>query len=100
MIVLITQSIYGAAVDNAAKEVKKTSQSIEKSYSKEEAKEADTTDSDKRGENRQIRRNGGLNDIIRILILRELLGRPRMLWTKLQTWYGSKASYATKTTFS
>ena len=41
-----------------------------------------------------------LNIIIRILILRELLGRPRMLWTKLQTWYGSKASYATKTTFS
>lgn len=39
VIVLVTQSIYGAAVDNAAKEVKKTSQSIEKSYSKEEAKE-------------------------------------------------------------
>ncbi|MCW1006759.1 CD20-like domain-containing protein [Streptococcus anginosus] len=39
VIVLITQSFYGAAVDNAAKEVKKTSQSIEKSYSKEEAKE-------------------------------------------------------------
>jgi hypothetical protein len=27
-------------------------------------------------ENRQIRRNSGLNDLIRILILRELLGRP------------------------
>lgn len=27
-------------------------------------------------ENRQIRRNTGLNDLIRILILRELLGRP------------------------
>ncbi len=38
-IVLITQSIYGAAVDSAAKSVKKTSDAIEKSYSQEEAKE-------------------------------------------------------------
>lgn len=38
-IVLITQSIYGAAVDSAAKSVKKTSESIKKSYSQEEAKE-------------------------------------------------------------
>lgn len=39
VIVLITQSIYGAAVDSAVKSVKKTSASIEQSFSEEEAKE-------------------------------------------------------------
>lgn len=49
---------------------------------------------DEERENRQARRNNMLNDLIRILILRELLGRPRMYGTKLQT------TYATKTTIS
>ena len=31
---------------------------------------------EEKNENRQIRRNTNLNDLIRILILRELLGRP------------------------
>jgi hypothetical protein len=31
---------------------------------------------EEKGEDRQIRRNTNLNDLIRILILRELLGRP------------------------
>ena len=97
----MVEEVYSNIEVNDAVELNITlNNDVRGSGSKEEAKEADTTDSDKRGENRQIRRNGGLNDIIRILILRELLGRPRMLWTKLQTWYGSKASYATKTTFS
>lgn len=43
--------------------------------SKNEDIQADAND-DKRTEKRQIRRNNGLNDLIRILILRELLGRP------------------------
>ena len=42
------------------------------------AKEEGSKDAEEenRNENRQIRRNSGLNDLIRILILRELLGRP------------------------
>lgn len=32
--------------------------------------------SEKKEENRQVRRDSGLNDLIRILILRELIGRP------------------------
>ena len=87
----MVEEVYSNIEVNDAVELNITlNNDVRGSGSKEEAKEADTTDSDKRGENRQIR----------ILILRELLGRPRMLWTKLQTWYGSKASYATKTTFS
>ena len=96
----MVEEVYSNIEVNDAVELNITlNNDVRGSGSKEEDKEANTT-SDKRGENRQIRRNGGLNDLIRILILRELLGRPRMLWTKLQTWYGSKASYATKTTFS
>lgn len=82
----MVEEVYSNIEVNDAVELNITlNNDVRGSGSKEEAKEADTTDSDKRGENRQIRRNGGLNDIIRILILRELLGRPRMLWTKLQT---------------
>ena len=97
----MVEEVYSNIEVNDAVELNITlNNDVRGSGSKEEAQEADTTNSEKRGENRQIRRNNGLNDLIRILILRELLGRPRMLWTKLQTWYGSKASYATKTTFS
>ena len=44
--------------------------------SKEESSANDVKEDEERGEKRQIRRNNGLNDLIRILILRELLGRP------------------------
>lgn len=80
----MVEEVYSNIEVNDAVELNITlNNDVRGSGSKEDTKEADTTDSDKREENRQIRRNGGLNDIIRILILRELLGRPRMLWTKL-----------------
>lgn len=44
------------------------------SQGKENRNKVETADN--KEENRQIRRNTGLNDLIRILILRELLGRP------------------------
>lgn len=42
----------------------------------ESSSEFDVSRDENREEKRQIRRNNGLNDLIRILVLRELLGRP------------------------
>ena len=43
---------------------------------REASEEKEENNDDNRCENRQIRRNNTLNDLIKILILRELLGRP------------------------
>lgn len=99
----MVEEVYSNIEVNDAVELNITlNNDVRGSGNQEKVSEAttDTTDSEKRGENRQIRRNSGLNDLIRILILRELLDRPRMLWTKLQTWDGANTSNATKTTFS
>ncbi len=73
----MVEEVYNSLEVNDAVELNITlNNDVRGSSSKEEAGEADATDSEKRGEKRQIRRNNGLNDLIRILILRELLGRP------------------------
>ena len=45
-------------------------------YSIEDKEMLENRNKEEKGEDRQIRRNTNLNDLIRILILRELLGRP------------------------
>lgn len=45
-------------------------------YSIEDKEMIENREKEEKHENRQIRRNTNLNDLIRILILRELLGRP------------------------
>ena len=69
----MVEEVYSSLEVNDAVELNITlNNDVRGSSSKDEAGEADATDSEKR----QIRRNNGLNDLIRILILRELLGRP------------------------
>ena len=45
-------------------------------YAIEDKEMLENRNKEEKGEDRQIRRNTNLNDLIRILILRELLGRP------------------------
>lgn len=62
-----TRPITRELVDNMTDEIY---------YAIEDKEMLENRSKEEKGEDRQIRRNTNLNDLIRILILRELLGRP------------------------
>lgn len=62
-----TRPITRELVDNMTDEIY---------YAIEDKEMLENRNKEKKGEDRQIRRNTNLNDLIRILILREFLGRP------------------------
>ena len=69
----MVEEVYNSLEANDAIELNITLNNDVRGNNKEETLSKENED---RGEKRQIRRNNGLNDLIRILILRELLGRP------------------------
>ena len=68
----MVEEVYSSIEANDAVELNITLNNDVRGKSTDDKKEYE----ENRGEKRQIRRNNGLNDLIRILILRELLGRP------------------------
>ncbi len=72
----MVEEVYSSIEVNDAVELNITLNNDVRGVSKEENSANDVKEDEERGEKRQIRRNNGLNDLIRILILRELLGRP------------------------
>ena len=65
-----TRPITRELVDNMTEEIY---------FAIEDKEMLENRNKEEKGEDRQIRRNTNLNDLIRILILRELLGRPGFL---------------------
>ena len=72
----MVEEVYSNIEVNDAVELNITLNNDVRGTSKDNNSEKDARENENRGEKRQIRRNSGLNDLIRILILRELLGRP------------------------
>ena len=72
----MVEEVYSSVEVNDAVELNITLNNDVRGTSKDESSSNEAKDEESIVEKRQIRKNSGLNDLIRILILRELLGRP------------------------